>query len=116
MPIPEDSKIQKLKEQIETWKNRAAMARQQGNGDLEKQALDRKKFYESALQYEKKVTSMDVHLSFVQKLAISWKSQSVLAKVGYSLVFFPIFLIGFVVLWVTFWTTLVWIQVYGPRL
>lgn len=67
MPIPEDSKIQKLKEQIETWKNRAAMAQQHGNDDLAKQALDRKKFYESALQYEKKVTSMDAHQSVVQK-------------------------------------------------
>lgn len=115
MPIPEESKIQKLKEQVETWKNRAAMARQQGNGDLEKQALDRKKFYESALQYEKKVTSMDVHQSFVQKLAILWKSQSVMAKIGYSLIFFPMLLTGFAMLWVTFWTTLVLIKVSWER-
>jgi phage shock protein A len=49
MPIPEDSKLQKIKKQIETWNNRAAMARQMGNGDLEQQALDRKKESENAL-------------------------------------------------------------------
>lgn len=49
MPIPEDSKIQTIKNQIETWNNRAAMCRQQGNRDLEKQALDRKKAYEMQL-------------------------------------------------------------------
>lgn len=54
--------------------------------------------------------------TFFQKLATNWKSQSLPAKVGYSLIFFPMLLTGFVILWVTFWTTLVWIQVYGPRL
>lgn len=49
MPIPEDSKIQIIKRQIEAWKNRAAMARQQGCDDLEKQALDHKKKYENEL-------------------------------------------------------------------
>ena len=49
MPIPEDSKIQKIKGQIEAWKNRAAMARQQGRHDLEQQALDHQREYENAL-------------------------------------------------------------------
>lgn len=49
MPIPEDSKLQKIKDQIEAWNNRAAMARQQGKTDLEQQALERKKQYENEL-------------------------------------------------------------------
>ncbi len=111
MPIPEDSKIQTIKEQIETWNDRAAMCRQQGNSDLEKQSLDRKNFYEMQL----KLTIRGVQQSFFQKLATNWKSQSLLAKVGYSLIFFPMLLIGFAILWFTFWTTLVWIDMYGHR-
>lgn len=49
MPNPEDSQLQRIKDQIETWNNRAAMARQQGMTDLEQQALERKKQYENEL-------------------------------------------------------------------
>ncbi len=49
MPIPDDTQLQKIKKQTEPWNNRAAMARQMGNGDLEQQTLDRKKEYENAL-------------------------------------------------------------------
>lgn len=49
MPIPEDSKMQKIKKQIETWNNRAEMARQQGYAELTQQALDRKRQWEDEL-------------------------------------------------------------------
>jgi hypothetical protein len=49
MTNPEDSKLQTIKGQIEAWKNRAAMARQQGLSDLEEQALEYKKMYENEL-------------------------------------------------------------------
>jgi len=43
-----EQQLQKNKEQAETWHNRAAMAVQQGNDDLAKQALQRKQQYAQA--------------------------------------------------------------------
>ena len=43
-----EQQLQKNKDQAETWQNRAAMAVQQGNDDLAKQALQRKKQYVDA--------------------------------------------------------------------
>ena len=49
MANEEHTQIQDLKDKIKTWGNRAEMARKQGNGELVKQALDRKRDYENAL-------------------------------------------------------------------
>jgi|688.fasta_scaffold326844_2 phage shock protein A len=49
MPDEEHTQAQDLKDKIKTWENRAEMARKQGNGELVKQALDRKRGYENAL-------------------------------------------------------------------
>jgi phage shock protein A len=43
-----EQQLQKNKDQAETWHNRAAMAVQQGNDDLAKQALQRKQQYAQA--------------------------------------------------------------------
>lgn len=43
------AKIERLKEQIAAWGNRAQMARQQGNEELMRQALMRKRQYENEL-------------------------------------------------------------------
>ena len=43
-----EQQLQKNKEQAETWHNRAAMAVQQNNDDLAKQALQRKQQYQQA--------------------------------------------------------------------
>src|SRR5271156_3950792 len=43
-----EQQLQKNKDQAETWKNRAAMAVQQNNDDLAKQALQRRQQYVSA--------------------------------------------------------------------
>jgi phage shock protein A len=44
-----ESDFQRLRDQIKTWANRAAMANQMGNEQLAKQALDKKREYENAL-------------------------------------------------------------------
>ncbi len=49
VPIPEDCKLEKIKKKIETWNNRAAMARQKGYAELEQQALEHKRDYENQL-------------------------------------------------------------------
>jgi phage shock protein A len=49
MPQEEPSKFQKLRDQIETWKNRAAMARQAGRDELVQQAMEHKRRYENEL-------------------------------------------------------------------
>src|ERR1700736_5986838 len=43
-----EQQLQKNKDQAETWQNRAAMAVQQGNDDLAKQALQRRQQYVQA--------------------------------------------------------------------
>jgi len=49
MSKEKNSQAQKIKDQIETWDNRAKMARQQNNEELAQQALERKRKYENAL-------------------------------------------------------------------
>jgi phage shock protein A len=49
MPNEEYSQAKDLKDKIKTWANRAEMARKQGNDELLKQALDRKRDYQNAL-------------------------------------------------------------------
>lgn len=55
-----EQQLQKNKEQAETWHNRAAMAVQQNNDDLAKQALQRKQ------QYQQAATDLEAQLK-VQK-------------------------------------------------
>ncbi|MBA3859397.1 MAG: hypothetical protein C0507_21035 [Cyanobacteria bacterium PR.3.49] len=55
-----EAQLQKNKEQAETWHNRAAMAVQQNNDDLAKQALQRKQ------QYQQAATDLETQLK-VQK-------------------------------------------------
>ncbi len=43
------SSFQRIRDQIETWANRAAMAKKMGNEQLAQQALDKKSQYENAL-------------------------------------------------------------------
>jgi phage shock protein A len=47
--IPVKTRIQHCRDQIQTWDNRAAMARQQGREDLAQQALEHKRKYEDKL-------------------------------------------------------------------
>jgi phage shock protein A len=44
-----ESNFQHIRDQITTWGNRAAMAKQMGNEQLAQQALDKKRQYENAL-------------------------------------------------------------------
>src|ERR1700679_2812659 len=52
-----EQQLQKNKDQAETWQNRAAVAVQQNNDDLAKQALSRKQQYvEAATELETQLT------------------------------------------------------------
>jgi phage shock protein A len=48
-PFPSRLTAEEIKGQIATWANRMAMAKQQGNEELIKQALERKQSYENQL-------------------------------------------------------------------
>ncbi len=65
-----EQQLQKNKDQAETWQNRAAMAVQQGNDDLAKQALQRKKQYvDAATDLETQLKSQrDSTLNLRQRL------------------------------------------------
>ncbi len=61
--------LQKNKDQAETWQNRAAMAVQQGNDELAKQALQRK------TQYAQAATDLEVQLKSQRETVMKLRQQ-----------------------------------------
>lgn len=49
MPDKQQSNFGELRNRVQTWKNRAAMARQAGNAELEAEALQRARDYENEI-------------------------------------------------------------------